>query len=168
MLHTRRKKCVTNCDYLSESSVAGASYLNTQCSTNATATSYAVIRFRGTTCVNLLKRSEITSVNMNPRELFGSGPMMSMANELSGAVAGKSFISLAFLRRRSLFLAHGVHSRTVALMSDALDHCLIPGVPSAQHAVFILEVEGPLSAELSRVSRLAEVIKFLFLHDLFL
>ena len=120
MLHTRRKQCATNCDPLSESSVTGAPYLNTQCSTNATATSYAAMRFRGTTFVSFVQRSEITSINMKPRELFGNGPKMSMATESSGAVAGKSFISLAFLRRRSRFLAHGVHSRTVALMLAAI------------------------------------------------
>ena len=46
-----------------------------------------------------------------------------------------------------------------------MDHRLISRVPSAQHAIFVLKVEGPLSAELSRVNRLAEVIKFLFRHD---
>ena len=76
------------------------------------------MRFRGTTCASLVKRSEITSINIKPRELFGNGPKMSMATESSGAVAGKSFISLAW--RRSRFLAHGVHSRTVALMSAAI------------------------------------------------
>ena len=49
---------------------------------------------------------------------------------------------------------------------NGLNHGLIAGVPAAQHAIFVLKVEGPLSAELSRVNRLAEVIKFLFLHDL--
>ena len=62
----------------------------------------------------------IKSINMKPRELFGNGPKMSMATESSGADAGKSFISLAFLRRLSLFLAQGVHFRIVALMSAAI------------------------------------------------
>ena len=48
---------------------------------------------------------------------------------------------------------------------NGLDHGLISGVPAAQHAIFVFEVESPLSAELSRVDGLAEVIKFLFLHD---
>ena len=51
---------------------------------------------------------------------------------------------------------------------DGLDHDLISGVPTAQHAIFVFEVESPLSAELSRVDRLAEVIQSLFLHDFLL
>ena len=39
---------------------------------------------------------------------------------------------------------------------------------SAQHAILVFEVEGPFSAELSRMDRLAEVIKFLLLHDFLL
>ena len=48
---------------------------------------------------------------------------------------------------------------------NGLDHGFISWVPAAQHAIFVLKVESSLSAELSDVDRLAEVIKFLFLHD---
>lgn len=115
--YTHLKKRAEKWGPLSVNNVPGHLYLKIQCSFNATATSYSVMRRILITCVILLKRSGITIIKTYPRFLIGIGPNMSVATYSICLVSGKICMGREFLMRRPRFFAQLVHYLTVKYTS---------------------------------------------------
>lgn len=64
---------------------------------------------RGTACVTLVTRSDITKTNRNPQVLVGRGPRMAAGTHSNGDAAGKNFKRIIFFTNSKHEYAHSVY-----------------------------------------------------------
>jgi hypothetical protein len=118
--HTARKNFAENCAQLSVSAYRGGPYAKTQCSQNAFAMARAEMTRSGTVRVNLEKRTVMTSRNLFPCYVLGSGSRISRETYSRGSAAGNSLRKLVRLRSLIRFFAQIAHFLTVSATSAAI------------------------------------------------